>query len=146
MLDLEKVADVVEVVGPSRIGAVSAKERLGVGAAAARHRFDVGDSSAATRDRVPLAAVFDGVEEVGEPACRFSGGDFGHGIRLSDYTSGRKGSIRSAPTTNWTADGQIVANSGVVLLGSAFDDSGFISAFVGDADGAAAHVIIDITG
>lgn len=49
-------------------------------------------------------------------------------------------------TVNWTTDGQIVANSGVVLLGSAFDDSGFISAYVGDTAGAAAHVIIDITG
>lgn len=49
-------------------------------------------------------------------------------------------------TVNWTTDGQIVANSGVALLGTAFDDPGFISAYVGDAEGAAAHVIIDITG
>lgn len=49
-------------------------------------------------------------------------------------------------TVNWTSDGEIVANSGIVLLGTAFDDHGFVSAYVGDTDGAAAHVIIDITG
>lgn len=49
-------------------------------------------------------------------------------------------------TVNWTSDGEIVANSGIVLLGVAFDDHGFVSAYVGDEQGAAAHVIIDVTG
>lgn len=49
-------------------------------------------------------------------------------------------------TVNWRSADQTIANSGVVLLGTAFDDPGFISAYVGDTDGAAAHVIIDITG
>ncbi len=114
MLDLEKVADLVEVVGPSRIGAVSAKERLGVGPATARHRFDVGDGFAATRDRVPLAVVFDGVEEVGEPAGRFGGGDFGHGIRLSDFMSGRKGvDPLAAPPVSPLPIAPVAAHSGV---------------------------------
>jgi hypothetical protein len=44
--------------------------------------------------------VFDRVEEVGEPAGRFGSGDVGHGIRLSDYTSGRPGVVTlAAPPT-----------------------------------------------
>jgi hypothetical protein len=49
-------------------------------------------------------------------------------------------------TVNWTAAGQTDANSGVVMLGEAFDDTGFISVYVGGTDDAAAHVIVDITG
>ena len=88
MLDIEQVAHLVEVVGPSRIGAVPAKKGLGVEAAASRDRFDVGDGLAAARNRVPLTIVLDSVEEVSELASRFGRSDFGHGISLSDYDTG----------------------------------------------------------
>ncbi len=90
MLDLKQVADLVQVVGPSGIWAVSAKEGLGVGPTTPGHRFDVGDGFAATRDGVPLAVVFDSVEEVSELAGRFGRRNFGHEIRLSDSSVERK--------------------------------------------------------
>jgi hypothetical protein len=51
----------------------------------------VGDGFAPTRDRVPLAVVFHGVEEIGELAGRFGGGDFGQVIRSSDSPGCRCG-------------------------------------------------------
>jgi hypothetical protein len=62
VLDLEEVAELVEVVHPSGVGAVSAKERLGVGPATRVTGSIWGDGLAATRDGVPLAVVFDSVE------------------------------------------------------------------------------------
>lgn len=84
MLDLEQVTDLVQIVRPSGIWAVSAKKRLRVGSAAPCDRFDVGNRLAATRDGVSLTAVFDSVEEVSELASGFGRGDLGHEIRLSD--------------------------------------------------------------
>ena len=91
MLDLEQVANLVEVVGPARVWPVSAKKCLGVSPATSCHRFDVGDGFAATRDRVALTVMLDCVEEVGELAGRFGSGDLRHGIRLSDSWPIRKG-------------------------------------------------------
>lgn len=51
----------------------------------------------------------------------------------------------SASTLVWDRTGQRVANSGVALLTSAFDDPGALGVYVGGLGGKT-HVIIDITG
>ena len=51
----------------------------------------------------------------------------------------------SASTLVWDTTGERVANSGVALLTSAFDDSGALGVYVGGIGGRT-HVIIDITG
>ena len=67
----------------------------------------------------------------------------GAGFVQIDTSPGEPG---ATSTVNWTDAGETIANSGVVLLGVAFDDDGFITAYVGGSDDAAAHVVIDITG
>lgn len=49
-------------------------------------------------------------------------------------------------TIVWNGPGARLSNSGVALLTSAFDELGFLGAYVEGAPGAKAHVIIDITG
>lgn len=67
----------------------------------------------------------------------------GAGFVQIDTSPGDQG---ATSTVNWTGPDQTIANSGVVLLGEAFDDTGFITVYVDGVDGAAAHVVIDITG
>ena len=52
----------------------------------------------------------------------------------------------SASTLVWDRTGERVANSGVALLTSAFDDPGALGVYVNGSADAASHVIIDITG
>lgn len=49
-------------------------------------------------------------------------------------------------TIVWNGPGARLSNSGVALLSSAFDELGFLGAYVEGAPGAKTHVIIDITG
>ncbi len=52
----------------------------------------------------------------------------------------------STSTVNWSEANQTIANSGVALLGSAFDDPGAVGVYLGGTTDAKAHVILDITG
>jgi hypothetical protein len=57
----------------------------------------------------------------------------------------------STSTVNWTQPGQNIANSGTVILSEFWDDPDedpvkWMGVLVGGPPGAAAHIIIDITG
>ena len=50
-------------------------------------------------------------------------------------------------TLNWTADGQTVTNSGVTIVGTTDAEAVLLAGVsIGGGDGAAAHIIIDVTG
>ena len=72
---------------------------LHVGAEPAIHRFEVGNRFAAPHDRELLAAMFDGVEEIGEVSSCVGGRDVRHELRLSDLGS------------DWGLNSTIMSNS-----------------------------------
>ena len=82
---------------------MTAKQRLGIGATAKGDGFDVGDGLAATGDRVALAIVLDGIEEVGELAGGFGCCHFRHANQIIRYMAG---SVRPPKVldTFWTDD------------------------------------------
>jgi hypothetical protein len=58
--------------------------RFDVGARAVRDGLQAGHRTPSSHDRIVLAPVLDGIEEVGEVAGGISCRDFWHEIRLSD--------------------------------------------------------------
>lgn len=87
MLDLEKSPGRGGVPGEGRVAAVALQERLDLSALACLHGVELGHDLAAAHDPEVLAAVLDGVEEVGEVPGRVGSAHFRHQIRLSDWTA-----------------------------------------------------------
>lgn len=78
MLDLEKITDLVELTGPALVRAVTLQDRFELCAFAGTDRSDLGDGASAADHGELLAPMFDGVEEIGEPAGRIGGAYLGH--------------------------------------------------------------------
>lgn len=78
LIDLDERPDGGEVIGPLRIGPVAAEQRLDVGAVAVIHRLQACDRLPSSDDGEALAAMFHGVEKVGEAPSRFGGCDLRH--------------------------------------------------------------------
>jgi hypothetical protein len=63
---------------------VTAEQAFDVGASAGADRLELGHDLSPTDDREVLAAMFYGVEDVGEVSGCVGGTNFRHRIRLSD--------------------------------------------------------------
>src|SRR5690606_2650007 len=83
-VDLEQVADGVQLLAPGRVRAVAAKGGFDVRSPTSARRLELSDGPAAAHDREVLAAVLHRIEEIGEVAGRLGGAHVRHEIR-SDW-------------------------------------------------------------
>ena len=98
MLDLEEFEGRGDVPGEGRVAVVAAQERFDLDSLTRLGGVELGDDLAAAHDREVLAAVLDGIEQVGEVAGGVGGTDLRHEIRLSDPTDQNVGGADASPT------------------------------------------------
>lgn len=84
MLDLEEFPGRGDVLGEGRVAVVAAQERFDLNSLPRPDGVELGDDPAAAHDREVLAAVLDGIEQIGEVAGGVGGTHLTHEIRLSD--------------------------------------------------------------